>query len=229
MVPVIIQGRIRGAAAMRRLSIFSISRIFVLFAFGICIYSFFLSDETEIKTQAIYWFCIALVSAVIPYLEEVVEYIQSIKLGDIEIALKEVEKEIKRVDNRVEKLDEKLLISLSQVRQSEASLSKEARESRQEIYDESSQALALLSPENKISLQKRLTLNHLNNIGIDVKTLKEILKDMGYFYGNIDQFFTPELVQSVEDFQSKNMTGRSDGIVGPMTLSKIAELHSQIH
>ena len=100
---------------MRRLSISSISRIFTLFALAICLYSFFVSDETEIKTQAIYWFCIALISAIVPYLEEIVAYVGSIKLGDVEIALKEVEKEIKRVDSRVEKLDEKLLISLGQV------------------------------------------------------------------------------------------------------------------
>ncbi|MEO1147278.1 MAG: hypothetical protein AAFY26_16985 [Cyanobacteria bacterium J06638_22] len=166
---------------MRRVSISYISRIFAIFALSICIYSFFISDKTEINTQAIYWFCIALVSAVVPYLEEVVAYIQSIKLGDIEIALKEVRKEIQRVDDRVEKLDEKLLISLGQVRQGEANLSKEARENRQRVYDESAQALALLPPESRINLQKRLTLNHLSDTGIDVKTLKEILGDLGYY------------------------------------------------
>ncbi|MGJ3246071.1 MAG: peptidoglycan-binding domain-containing protein [Elainellaceae cyanobacterium] len=211
---------------MRRIGISSISRIFALFALAICLYSFFISDKTEINTQAIYWFCIALVSAVVPYLEEVVAYIRSIKLGDIEIALKEVRKEIQRVDDRVEKLDEKLLISLGQVRQNEANLSREARESRQKIYDESAQALALLPPESRINLQKRLTLNHLSDTGIDVRTLKEILKDLGYYQGKADQFFTPELVQAVEKLQSENMAGRPDGIVGPMTLSKIAELHS---
>ncbi|MBE7379884.1 MAG: peptidoglycan-binding protein [Leptolyngbya sp. SIO1E4] len=211
---------------MRRLGISSISRTFSVFALAICLYSFFVSDEPEIKTQAIYWFCIALVSAIVPYLEEVVAYIRSIKLGDIEIALKEVKKEIKRVDDRVEKLDEKLLISLGQVRQSEANLSKEARENRQRIYDESAQALALLPPESKMNLQKRLTLNHLSDAGIDVKTLKEILENLGYYQGTIDQFFNSELIQAVEKFQSEEMLGRPDGIVGPMTLAKIAELHS---
>lgn len=211
---------------MRRLGIAFISRFFSVFALAICLYSFFVSDETEIKTQAIYWFCIALVSAVVPYLEEVVTYIQSIKLGDIEIALTEVKKEIERVDNRVEKLDEKLLVSLGQVRQSEAGLSKEARENRQRIYDESAQVLALLPPESKIKLQKRLTLNHLSDAGIDVRTIKEILGNLDYYRGGIDQFFTPELVQAVEKFQAENMLGQPDGIVGPMTLSKIAELHS---
>jgi len=211
---------------MRRLDISSISRAFAVFALVICLYSLFISSETEIKTQAIYWFCIALVSAVVPYLEEVVAYVQSIKLGDIEIALKEVKKEIQRVDDKVERLDDKLLISLGQVRQSEATLTKEARENRQRIYDESAQALALLPPDSKMNLQKRLTLNHLSDAGIDVQTLKDVLEKLGYYQGSIDQFFTPELVQAVEKFQSENIPGQPDGIIGPITLSKIAELHS---
>lgn len=211
---------------MRRLGISSISRFFAVSALVICLYSFFVSDEAEIKTQAIYWFCIALISAVVPYLEEVLAYVRSIKLGDIEIAIKDVKKEIQRVDDRVERLDEKLLISLGQVRQSEADLSKEARENRQRIYDESAQALDLLPPEGKIKLQKRLTLNHLSDAGIDIKTIKEILEKLGCYQGKVDQFFTSELVQAVEKFQSENMLGQPDGIVGPMTLSKIAELHS---
>lgn len=211
---------------MRHLGVAFISRAFAVFALVICLYSFFIAPETAIKTQAIYWFCVALVAAVVPYLEEVVAYVQSIKLGDIEIALKEVKKEIQRVDDKVERLDSKLLMALGQVRQSEAALSKEARESRQRIYDESAQALALLPPESKINLQKRLTLNHLNDAGIDVQTLKEVLEKLGYYQGPMDQFFTPELVQAVERFQAENIPGQPDGIVGPITLSKIAELHA---
>jgi murein L,D-transpeptidase YcbB/YkuD len=212
---------------MRRgVGVSSISRAFAIFALVICLYSFFISPETAIKTQAIYWFCIALVSAVVPYLEEVVAYVQSIKLGDIEIALKEVKKELQRVDDRVEKLDTKLLTALGQVRQSEASLSKEARENRQRIYDESAQVLALLPPESKINLQKRLTLNHLGQAGIDVSSLKDLLKKLGYYQGSIDQIFDLELVQSIERFQAENVPGQPDGIVGPITLDKIAELHS---
>jgi murein L,D-transpeptidase YcbB/YkuD len=211
---------------MRRIDVSFVSRAFAAFALVICFYSFFLSSETAIKTQAIYWFAGALVSAIIPYLKEVAAYVQSIKLGDIEIALNEVKHEIQRVDNKVEKLDNRLLASLGQVRQSEAALTREARESRQRIYDESAQALALLPPETKINLQKRLTLNHLNDAGIDIQTLKGVFKDLGYYQGAVDQFFDPELVQAIERFQSEKILGQPDGIVGPVTLSKIAELHS---
>ena len=44
--------------------------------------------------------------------------------------------------------------------------------------------------------------------------------------GIIDQFFTLELVEAIETFQARNLPGQSDGIVGPITLSRIAELHS---
>ncbi len=86
---------------MRRVDVSFVSRAFAVFALVICFYSFFISSETVIKTQAIYWFCGALVSAIIPYLKEVAGYVQSIKLGDLEIALNEVKHEIQRVDNKV--------------------------------------------------------------------------------------------------------------------------------
>jgi murein L,D-transpeptidase YcbB/YkuD len=211
---------------MCRMGLSFVSRAFTAFALVICFYSFFISSEMAIKTQAIYWFCGAVVSAVIPYLKEVAAYVQSIKLGDVEIALNEVKHEIQRVDNKVEKLDNKLLASLGQVRQSEAALTREARENRQRIYDESAQALALLPPEIKINLQKRLTLNHLEDAGIDIQTLKKLFKDLGYYQGAVDEFFNPGLVQAIEEFQVKNIPGQPDGIVGPITLFKIAELHS---
>lgn len=211
---------------MRRLGVSFVSRAFAAFALVICLYSFFISSETAIKTQAIYWFCSALVSAVIPYFKEVAAYVRSIKLGDVEIALNEVKHEIQRVDNKVEKLDNKLLASLGQVRQSEAALTREARENRQRIYDESAQALALLPPESRVNIQKRLTIEHIHKAGIDVQTLKGVFKDLGYYQGSVDQFFNSELVQAIERFQAEKIPGQPDGIVGPITLTKIAELHS---
>jgi murein L,D-transpeptidase YcbB/YkuD len=211
---------------MHRMGVSFVSRAFATFALVVCLYSFFISSDTAIKTQAIYWFCGALVSAVIPYLKEVAVYVESIKLGDIEIALSEVKREIQRVDNKVEKLDSKLLASLGQIRQSEAALTKEARENRQRIYDESAQALAFLPPEIKINLQKRLTINHLDDAGIDVQTIKSVFRELGYYQGAVDQFFNAELVQAIEKFQVENIPGQPDGMVGPITLSKIVELHS---
>lgn len=207
-----------------RLGVTFISRAFAVFALVICFHSFFMSSDTEIKTQAIYWFCASLIAAVIPYIKDVAVYVESIKLGDVEIALNEVKKELQRVDNKVERLDERLMVSLSQVRQSEAALSKEARENRQQIYDESAQVLAMLPFEKKIKLQERLTLNHLNNVGLDVPALKHLFERLKYYQGSMDHGFSPELVRAIEQFQSDHIPGQIDGIAGPMTLAKIAEL-----
>lgn len=211
---------------MRSTSVSFVSRMFAAFALVICFYSFFIAADIAIKTQAIYWFIGALVSAVLPYLKDVSGYVRSIKLGDIEIALNEVKQEIQRVDNKVQNLDARLLASLGQVRQNEAALTKEARENRQRIYDESAQALALLPSETKLSLQKRLTLNHLADAGIDIKTLKGVFRDLGYYQGEVNQLFDLDFVQAVEQFQVENTPGKPDGIVGPITLSKLAELHT---
>lgn len=209
---------------MSRINVSLLSQTFAAFALFLCVHSFFFSPETEIKTQSIYWFCVALVASIIPYIKEVATYIESIKLGDIEIALNEVRKELQRVDDKVDVLDNKLLVSLSQVHQSEAALSKEARDNRQQIYEESAEVLALLPPDKRVKLQERLTRNHLNNIGIQISDLKEVLHKLTYYQGSIDNTFSLDLVQAIETFQAQCMEGQPDGIVGPMTLAKIAEM-----
>jgi hypothetical protein len=93
---------------MDRIGVSFISRLFAVFALILCFYSFFISPETAVKTQAIYWFCAALLAACIPNLKDVVGYVESIKLGDVEIALNEVRREIERVDTKVEKVDSKV-------------------------------------------------------------------------------------------------------------------------
>ena len=212
---------------MRRVSISIVSIAFSVFALIVCYHSLFVIPETAIKTQAIYWFYAALVSAIIPYLEEVVVYIKTIKVGSsgIEIAMNEVKKEIQKIDEKVEKLDNKLLQTLDRIQQNESSLSQQAREIRQQNYDSwTVNGLAKMNPQAKLATQESLTYNHLKSEGVGIKELKDMLGQLGYYHGNIDQVFTPELAQAVEKFQFENRLGIPDGIAGSITLSKIAEL-----
>jgi hypothetical protein len=53
-----------------------LSRWLAVFAFLVFAYSLFFSSESSIRTQAIYWFCIALIALIIPYTEEIAAYIR---------------------------------------------------------------------------------------------------------------------------------------------------------
>jgi hypothetical protein len=86
---------------MKRISISFISTVFALFALTICVYSLFYSFETATKTQAIYWFCIALVAAVVPYLKDLTPYIRRVKVGEVEVELDELKKEVQAVKNEL--------------------------------------------------------------------------------------------------------------------------------
>lgn len=212
---------------MRLTSISNISIFLAIFALVVCCYSLFFSSETAIKTQAIYWFYSALISVIIPYLKEVAVYIKTIKVGSsgIEIAMNEVKEKIQTIDAKVDKLDNKLLQTLEQVQQNEATLSQQAREIRQQNYDSwTVNVLAKMSPQKKLATQESLTYTHLKNEGVKMTQLKETLSQLGYYHGNIDQTFSPELAQAVEQFQLENGLGIPDGIAGSVTLAKIAEL-----
>lgn len=212
---------------MRRVSISNISISFAIFALVVCCYSLFFSSATAIKTQAIYWFYSALISAIIPYLDEVAVYIKTIKIGSggIELAMNEVKEKIQKIDEKVEKLDNKLLQTLEQVQQNEATLSQQARGMRQQNYDSwTVNVLTKMNPQEKLATQESFTHTHLKNEGVRMMQLKEMLSQLGYFHGNIDQVFSPELAQAVEKFQLENGLGIPDGIAGSVTLAKIAEL-----
>ncbi|MFM8299173.1 MAG: peptidoglycan-binding domain-containing protein [Microcystis aeruginosa] len=212
---------------MRRANISTISISFAIFALVVCCHSLFVSSETAIKTQAIYWFYSALISAIIPYLEEIAVYVKTIKVGSggIEIAMNEVKEKIQKIDAKVEKMDNKLLQTLERVQQNEAILSQQARDIRQQNYDSwTVNILAKMSSQEKLATQESLTHTHLKNEGVGITQLKEMLNQLGYYHGNIDQAFNPELAQAVEKFQLENGLGIPDGIAGSVTLTKIAEL-----
>jgi murein L,D-transpeptidase YcbB/YkuD len=204
---------------MRRISISVISTGFAFLALGICAYSLFYSFEIVIKTQAIYWFCIALVAAVVPYLKDLTPYIRRVKVGEVEVELNELRKEVQAVRNELDDV----MARLGKVSQKEASLTKEEREFRQKIFSNFAEILAKNTPEGKLLKQEHYTQVHLRGASMKVSELKETLKKLDYYHGPIDESFSLELAQAVEKFQADN--GEiADGIAGTITLSKIREL-----
>lgn len=210
---------------MNRINIYTISLAFSIFALIICFHSLFFSSDTSIKTQSIYWFCIAFVSALIPHLDKVTASFKSIKIGDFEIAMNEVREEINQVYNKVNKLDNKLFTTLNQVQQNEQNISEEARKIRQKNYDSwTINILSKMDEKKKMITQESLTITHLKREGFEVRQIKSMLEQLGYYHGDVDQKFDLELVEAVEKFQKENVLGEPDGIAGSITISKIAEL-----
>ena len=208
---------------MKRISISFISTVFALFALAICVYSLFYSFEAATKTQAIYWFCIALVAAIVPYLKDLAPYIKRVKVGDVEVELNELKKEVQTVKNDIKKLDD-VMMRLFKVSQKEASLPQGIRELRQEVFSAYAETLTKKTPEDKLPEQEFFTQRHLTNASMDITQLKEALSQLDYYHGSIDQGFTLELTQAIEKFQSENLEGQPDGIAGPITLSRIDKL-----
>jgi peptidoglycan hydrolase-like protein with peptidoglycan-binding domain len=117
------------------------------------------------------------------------------------------------------------LQTLEQVQQNEATLSQQDRGMRQQNYDFwTVNVLTKMSPQEKLATQESLTHTNLKKEGVRMMQLKEMLTQLGYYHGNIDQVFSLELAQAVEKFQLENGLGIPDGIAGSVTLAKIAEL-----
>jgi 8-oxo-dGTP pyrophosphatase MutT (NUDIX family) len=68
--------------------------LFSIFALGVTIWLLFFSKaESSLLDQTVYWFLIALVAAVIPYIKQ-------IRWKDLEIHLKEIESKVDEIANR---------------------------------------------------------------------------------------------------------------------------------
>lgn len=209
--------------SIEQIGISFISIAFTLSALAICVYTLFYSPETTTRTQAIYWFCIALAAAVVPYLKVLAPYIKRVKVGDVEVELNELRKEVQSVQHKVSKLDEAMM-RLSEVSQREASLPTEFREFRGKVFSDYATTLDNSAPEEKLAKQEYFSQMHLRSASMDISQLKEALDKLGYYHGSNDESFSPGLAQSIEKFQSDNVAGKPDGIAGPITLSAIREL-----
>lgn len=208
---------------MKRISFSFISAIFTLFALAISIHSLFFSTETATRTQAIYWFCIALVAAITPHLKDLAPYIRRVKVGEVEVELNELKKEVQTVKNEIRELDG-LMTRLASVSQNEASIPTEIREFRQEVFNRYAERLAKKTADDRLAEQESYTQEHLRKASMSIPELKVALKQLNYYHGTMDPSFSLELAQAIEKFQSENVQGNPDGIAGPITLSKIDEL-----
>jgi|GEM_PF-5615294 len=193
---------------------FLLAYLFSIMAFLMFLYVSFHKNTEEIRDQSIYWFFGALIAACVPE-------IRQIKLQDIEI---EFNRKINSVKADLEsKISEQSLAITGVIRKQEERLGEQFRETRKQGYEQYLRDLDNVTPEQKFQRQKNYTINNLDRWGLKISDLKRMLEKLSYFSGEISDDFTPDLRDSIANFQSKNEL-QVDGTCGVMTLAKIDEL-----
>lgn len=81
-----------------------------------------------------------------------------------------------------------------------------------------------LHSKGRRSVQELNTLHYIREYGLTVAELKQQLASLGFFKGPIDNSFTDQLTVALLSFQTANSLRHLDGVFGPMTYLKMAEV-----
>ena len=192
--------------------------IFALVALGMFIYTSFTETGTALKDQGIYWFFASFFSALIPHIKQ-------FRYKDLEVTFKE---EVKNLEisfaKRIDKLNSDIFLAAEPLRAGEEVMSPERRKRRDEVFQRFATDLQQLPPQERFMKQEQMSRQYLNQLKLDVSQLKDILQKLGFYSGPIDNEFTPQLVDAMTIFQTKNRIKPVDGIFGFLTYQKMAEL-----
>lgn len=172
-----------------------------VFAVGVGIISLFF-DEILGKNpdKAIYWFGLAVVAVLIPFIRE-------ITFKDIHVVLRDL-KEAK--------------ISLDASSLTAKQLQSKLTPTRNELINIYQFYLSTLSKEEREEKVKEMSFLYIEEMCLDIKKIKNWLKELNYFDGNLDKDLSSEYIESVRNFQMKNGLG-DDGIFGYRTYDKIID------
>lgn len=99
-----------------------------------------------------------------------------------------------------------------------------SRARRAAYWDHFEQLVTLLPASRRLAAQKRNSISYLDELGLTVVALKEALSRLGFFRGVAGDEFDPALVDSIVRFQILHDLRHHDGIFGPLTYLKMAEV-----
>lgn len=192
---------------------------FGIFALLIFIFSFFYSEESALKEQAIFWFYSALIACLIPHIKQ-------FKYKDLEVQFREnFQKLEKDVGEKIERLEHSFVDQLESIKAYEMSLSPEEKARRKNIFMNYAAKLESLPKEEQLADQEARSRYAMRVNNLTLSDFKSLLKQAGYFEGKIDNEFTLNLVDCIKEFQKKNnMT--IDGIAGNLTILKLGDILS---
>lgn len=190
-----------------------IAFFFSFSALVIFLYVFFTDVGPELKSDAIYWFLIALTAAIIPQ-------VRQIRFRDLELHLKEeIEKHREEVEKRVDDL-QALTSSLNAVALSESAIPIEVREHRDRVYRNFNQRLKGMNPDQRLKTQEHFSRMHLARFDISLPDAKRALAALNFYRGEVTDQFDLETANAIQKFQQESSI-EADGILGPMTCEKL--------
>jgi peptidoglycan hydrolase-like protein with peptidoglycan-binding domain len=128
------------------------------------------------------------------------------------------------LEKKVSEINQDIIVSLETIAEQESLLSDEDRDKREKAFQGYADRFKKLPLEERLKRQKKYTIQHLNKAEINIYDLKEMLKKLGFYQGEINNKFNEELAASISKFQEKYHVTPIDGTCGPKTLSKLREI-----
>ncbi|MBT3385523.1 MAG: peptidoglycan-binding protein [Prolixibacteraceae bacterium] len=151
--------------------------------------------------KTVVWFGLAVVAILIPYIKE-------ITIKDLKVVIKDL-KEAKKSLDATNLTSRQLQLRLTAT--------------RSELINGYQIYLQNLKPEQKNKKVIEMSRLYIEEMGLDIKKIKDWLKQLGYEAGKMDNEITQIYINSIREFQIKNKLG-DDGIFGYRTYDKICQL-----
>ena len=129
--------------------------------------------------------------------------------------------ELERIGKELFDLKQTLYGAMEKLNIEESSLTPEELARRGGYWDEYQTYLDSLSGTEKFAAQRDNSLFYLRKYGVTVTDIKESLKQLGYYSGEMGDDFTPELAEAVVRFQRLTNMRHVDGVIGELTLQQI--------
>jgi hypothetical protein len=103
-------------------------------------------------------------------------------------------------------------------------LADQARIARNIHWDSFERAVDALPRKHKRAVQIANSLSYLDKYGLTVPELKRQMMRLSAYVGEVDDQFDSELIESIWQFQVAHNLRHHDGVFGPLTYLKMAEV-----
>lgn len=168
---------------------------------------YYSESDTTIKAQAINWFYVAILAAMIPTL---IPHLSEFNFGGLGIKLYETQKKIDKTQNKIQQTQEEL--------------ADEQKKGRIQIYKNFANAVDKISKPAQYEILIELNRFYQNQLQYDVSTVKKHLKKIRYYEGNLNNHIDEAYIDSIKAFQKDYYPDLVDGIIGEITIREIGEL-----
>ena len=168
---------------------------------------YYSESNIDIKAQAINWFYVAILSAMIPTL---IPHLSEFNFGGLGIKLYEKQNEIQQTQNEIQ--------------QTQNEITDAQKKGRKQIYKNFANAVDKISEPAQYEILIELNRFYQNQLQYDISTVKKHLKKIGCYKGNLDNHIDKTYIDSIKAFQKKNYPDLVDGIIGELTIREIDKL-----